>query len=84
MPEEVVRNTSFSGGNAMKYQFIHSFIHGNLFQVSEATDENDLDLAKAVFREVMHIDKEEEDRRDSVSTVGQGQRDRMAAGNAIP
>ena len=26
MPEEVVRNTSFSGGNAMKYQFIHSFI----------------------------------------------------------
>ena len=26
MPEEVVRNTSFSGGIAMKYQFIHSFI----------------------------------------------------------
>ena len=25
MPEEVVRNTSFSGGIAMKYQFIHSF-----------------------------------------------------------
>ena len=27
MPEEVVRNTSFSGGIAMKCQFIHSFIH---------------------------------------------------------
>ena len=26
MPEEVVRNTSFSGGIAMKYQFIHSFV----------------------------------------------------------
>ena len=26
MPEEVVRNTFFSGGIAMKYQFIHSFI----------------------------------------------------------
>ena len=25
MPEEVVRNTSFSGGIAKKYQFIHSF-----------------------------------------------------------
>ena len=27
LPEEVVRNTSFSVGIAMKYQFIHSFIH---------------------------------------------------------
>ena len=27
MHEEVVRNTSFSGGIAMKYQFIHSFIN---------------------------------------------------------
>ena len=42
--------------------------HGNLFQVSEATDENDLDLAIAVFREGMHIDKEEEDRSDRVGT----------------
>ena len=37
------------------------------------------------FREGMLIDKEEEDRSDRVAhTVGQGQRDRMAAGNAIP
>ena len=42
--------------------------HGNLFQVSEATDENDLDLAIAVFREGMHIDKEEEDRSDRVGS----------------
>ena len=42
--------------------------HGNLFQVSEATDENDLDLAIAVFREGIHIDKEEEDRSDRVGT----------------
>ena len=33
--------------------------HGNLFQVSEATDEKDLDLAFVVFRERMNIDKEE-------------------------
>ena len=39
--------------------------HGNLFQVSEATDENDLDLAIAVFREGMDIDKEEEDFDDT-------------------
>ena len=53
--------------------------------MSEATDENDLDLAIAVCREGLHIDKEEEDRSDrGVHTVGQGQRDRMAAGNAIP
>ena len=38
--------------------------HGNLFQVSEATDEKDLDLAIAVFHEGMDIDKEEEDRSD--------------------
>ena len=42
--------------------------HGNLFQVFEATDENDVDLAIAVFREGMHIDKEEEDRSDRVGT----------------
>ena len=42
--------------------------HGNLFQKSEATDEKDLDLAIAVFREGMHIDKEEEDRSDRVGT----------------
>ena len=36
--------------------------------MSEATDENDLDLAIAVFREGMHIDKEEEDRSDRVGT----------------
>ena len=33
-----------------------------------ATDENDLDLAVAVFHEGMHIDKEEEDRSDRVGT----------------
>ena len=42
--------------------------HGNLFQVSEATDEKDLDLAIAVIREGMDIDKEEEDRSDRVGT----------------
>ena len=42
--------------------------HGNLFQVSEATNENDLDLAIAVFREGLHVDKGEEDRSDLVST----------------
>ena len=42
--------------------------HGNLFQVSEATDEKDLDLAIAVFREGMHIDKEENDLSDHVGT----------------
>ena len=36
--------------------------------MSEATDEKDLELATAVFREVMHIDKEEEDRSDRVGT----------------
>ena len=53
--------------------------------MSEATDENDLDLAIAVFREGMHIDKK---RKIAViawaHTVGEGQRDRKAAGNAIP
>ena len=58
--------------------------HGNLFQVSEATDEKDLDLAIAVFREGMD-DKEEEDRSDRVGTYrGQWQRDKMAVGNAVP
>ena len=38
--------------------------------MSEATDENDLDLAIAVFREGMHIDKEEEDRSDRSDRVG--------------
>ena len=42
--------------------------HDNLFQVSEATDEKDLDLAIAVFREGMNIDKEEEDSSDCVDT----------------
>ena len=37
-------------------------------QVSETTDENDLDLAIAVFCEGVHIDKEEEDRSDRVGT----------------
>ena len=36
--------------------------------MSEATDENEFDLAIAVFREGMHIDKEEEDRSDRVDT----------------
>ena len=44
--------------------------------MSKATDENDLDLAIAVSREGMHIDKKENDR------VGQGRRDRMTVGNA--
>ena len=35
--------------------------HGSLFQMSEATDEKDLDLAIAVFLEGTHIDKEEEE-----------------------
>ena len=38
------------------------------FQVSEATDKKDLDLAIAVFCEGMDIDKEEEDRSDRVGT----------------
>ena len=42
--------------------------HGNLFQVSEATDEKDLDLAIAVFCEGMDIDKEEKDHSDRVGT----------------
>ena len=42
--------------------------HGNLFQVSEATDEKYLDLAIAVLSEGMDIDKEEEDRSDRVGT----------------
>ena len=42
--------------------------HGNLFQVSEATDEKDLDIAIAVLREGMDIDKEEDDRSDRVGT----------------
>ena len=41
---------------------------GNLFQMSEATDENDLDLAIAVLREGMDIDKEEEERSDCLGT----------------
>ena len=36
--------------------------------MSEATDEKDLDLAIAVFREGMDIDKEEEDHCDRVGT----------------
>ena len=42
--------------------------HGNLFQVSEAADEKDLELAIAVFRKGMHMDKEEKDCSDRVST----------------
>ena len=41
---------------------------GNLFQVSEATDENDMDLAIAVFCEGMSIDKEEGDCSDRLGT----------------
>ena len=36
--------------------------------MSEATDENDLDFAIAVFCVGTHIDKEEEDRSESVGT----------------
>ena len=42
--------------------------HGNLFQQYEATDENDLDFAIAVFRVGTHIDKEEEDSSVRVGT----------------
>ena len=35
---------------------------GNLFQISEAAEEKDLDFAIAVFRAGVHIVKEEEDR----------------------
>ena len=42
--------------------------HGSLFQIYEATDENDLDFAIAVFCVGTHIDKEEEDRSDCVGT----------------
>ena len=38
------------------------------FQIYEATDENDLDVAIAVFRLGTHIDNEEEDRNDHVGT----------------
>ena len=41
--------------------------HGNLFQVSEATDEKDVDLVIAVLCEWMDIDKEEGDRSDELS-----------------
>ena len=37
-------------------------------QIYEATDENDLDFAIAVFRLGTHIDNEEEDRNDHVGT----------------
>ena len=50
--------------------------------MSEATDENDLDFAIAVFREGTHIDKEEV--IVSAHTVEQGWRGRMAVGKAIP
>ena len=36
--------------------------------MSEATDDKELTLAIAVYREGMHIDKEEEDRSDRVGT----------------
>ena len=42
--------------------------HGKLFQVSEATDEKNLDLAIAVFRKGMHIDKKEKDCSDRLGT----------------
>ena len=42
--------------------------HGSLFQKVEATDENDLDFAIAVFRLGTHSDDEEEDRNDRVGT----------------
>ena len=40
----------------------------NLFQMSEATDEKDLELAIAVFREVVQIDNKENDRSDRIGT----------------
>ena len=39
--------------------------HGSLFQIYEATDENDLDFAIVVFRVGTEIDKEVEDRNDN-------------------
>ena len=41
---------------------------GSLFQIPEATDENDLDLAIAVFRLGTLRDNEKEDRNDRVGT----------------
>ena len=43
-------------------------LHDNSFQMSKAMDENDLDLAIAVFQVGTHNDKEEEDRSDGVGT----------------
>ena len=42
--------------------------NGSLFQIYEATDENDFDFAIAVFRVGTHIDKNSEDRSDRVGT----------------
>ena len=43
--------------------------HGSLFQISDATDENDLNFDNADFRVGTHIDKEEEDQRDRIGTL---------------
>ena len=37
---------------------------GSAFQIFEATDENDLEVALEVFRKGTHIEKDEEDRSD--------------------
>ena len=42
--------------------------HGSLFQILEATDENDLDFAIPGFRLGTHSDNEEEDRNDRAGT----------------
>jgi len=41
---------------------------GNEFQIFEATDENDFEVAMEVLRAGTHIDKNEEERSDRVGT----------------
>ena len=43
--------------------------HDSKFQISYATDENDLDFVIAVFRVGTHIDKEENDPGDRIGTT---------------
>ena len=38
---------------------------GNAFQMFEATDENDLEIAMVVLRGGTHIDKDEEEQSDA-------------------
>ena len=42
--------------------------HGSEFQIFDATDENDLEVAMEVLRKGTHIDKDEEDRSECTGT----------------